>query len=82
MDAQYNLGVLYYKGMGVTQSYSEAVMWYSKAAENGHPVAQYDLGVCYYNGKGVPQSRDEAVRWWRVAAQQGNENAKKALRDI
>jgi TPR repeat protein len=57
-------------------------MWYSKAAETGHPVAQYDLGVCYYNGKGVPQSRDEAVKWWRVAAQQGNENAKKALRDI
>ncbi len=30
--AQYNLGVCYYKGQGVQQSYTEAVKWYRKAA--------------------------------------------------
>ena len=33
--AQYNLGVAYYNGEGVEQSYSEAVYWLQKACENG-----------------------------------------------
>ena len=34
--AQYNLGVIYYNGEGVTQDYAEAVKWYRKAAEQGY----------------------------------------------
>ena len=31
--AQYNLGLIYANGKGVTQDYKEAVKWYRKAAE-------------------------------------------------
>ncbi len=32
-NAQYNLGVMYSQGLGVTQDHAEAVKWYRKAAE-------------------------------------------------
>jgi TPR repeat protein len=34
--AQYNLGVMYYKGQGITQNYKQAFDWYSKAAAQGN----------------------------------------------
>ncbi len=43
--AQFNLGVMYDKGRGVSQDYAEAVKWYRKAAEQGHASAQHNLGV-------------------------------------
>ena len=73
--AQYNLGVCYYYGRGVTQDYYEAVKWYRKAAEQGDAYAQRNLGGCYYDGQGVTQDYYEAVKWYRKAAEQGNANA-------
>ena len=77
--AQYNLGVCYYNGYGVTQDKSQAVYWYRKAADQGHDMAQFNLGVCYYNGYGVTQDKSQAVYWLKKAADQGNASAKKAL---
>ena len=34
-EAQYNLGVMYDEGRGVSQNHAEAVKWYQKAAEQG-----------------------------------------------
>ena len=42
-DAQYNLGNCYAFGDGVEQSYTEAVKWYKKAAEQGHEDAKKEL---------------------------------------
>ena len=42
-DAQYNLGVCYYNGEGVTKDYAEAVRWWRKAAEQGHADAKRRL---------------------------------------
>jgi uncharacterized protein len=70
-DAQFNLGLLYNKGKGVTQNYVEALKWYGLAADQAHPGAQLNLGVMYKNGKGVPQDYAEAVKWYRLAADQG-----------
>ena len=38
--AQSILGTLYALGYGVPQSYTEAVNWFRKSAEQGHPGAQ------------------------------------------
>ena len=38
--AQYNLGVLFERGEGVPKDLRQAVVWYSKAAEQGVPGAQ------------------------------------------
>ena len=70
-SAQYNLGVCYYNGYGVTQDYAEAVSWYRKSAEQGHASAQYNLGFCYVVGRGVAQDYQEAVSWFRKSAEQG-----------
>ena len=41
--AQYNLGVMYANGNGVTEDDEEAVKWYRKAAEQGVEEAQRAL---------------------------------------
>ena len=41
--AQKKLGICYYIGQGVTQSYTEAVKWYRKAAEQGNVDAKEAL---------------------------------------
>ena len=42
-SAQYNLGVMYYKGAGVPKDTSAAVAWFRKAAVQGHATAQRAL---------------------------------------
>ena len=51
--AQYNLGQMYRRGEGVSQSYTEAVKWYRKAAVQGLALAQTNLGQMYRQGQGV-----------------------------
>jgi len=66
--AQNNLGVLYFEGLGVSQSYETAAYWYQQSAEQGDQVAQSNLGVLYREGKGVPQSMEIAFQWFELAA--------------
>lgn len=77
--AQNTVDLKYYAGLGVKQSYAEAVKWYRKAAEQGDADAQFLLGVMYHEGHGVERSDAEAAKWWRRAAEQGDDNAKQAL---
>jgi len=79
VPAQFNLGLMYYNGQGVTQDYSETVKWFRKAAEQGNAPAQSNLGLMYYNGQGVAQDYSEAVKWYRRAAEQGNAPAQSNL---
>jgi TPR repeat protein len=39
VSAQYSLAVMYNDGIGVKKNPAEALRWFRKAAENGHPVA-------------------------------------------
>jgi len=62
--------------------YTQAALWYRKAAEQGNSVAQDALGDLYYNGQGVPQDYTQAALWYRKAAEQGNSVAQDALGDL
>ena len=42
--AQYNLGVMYAKGHGVSQNYAEALKWFHLAADQEYASAQYRAG--------------------------------------
>ena len=53
-QAQYNLGVMYAEGEGVTRDYEKVVEWWQQAADQGFADAQYNLGWLYYYGEGVP----------------------------
>jgi TPR repeat protein len=66
VDAQYNLGVMYYSGDGVKQDYVEAAKWLRMAAEQGDEQAQYYMGSMYLNGEGVKQSESEADKWFTM----------------
>jgi TPR repeat protein len=46
----------------------EAVKWYRKAADLGHPHAQFNLGSMYAKGQGVPQDYALAYVWFDLAA--------------
>lgn len=72
VDAQNELGVMYFEGKDVEQDYSKAAEWFLKAANQGHANAQRYLGYMYYHGKGVEQDYGKAAEYWRKAAEQGN----------
>ena len=74
-EAQYNLGVCYGTGEGVTMDEVEAVNWYRKAADQRYAPAQSNLGVMYETGQGVAKNYTEAVKWYRKAAEQGDATA-------
>jgi TPR repeat protein len=58
---------MYRAGDGVRQSDLEALRWYRKAADQGHPKAQFGLGLMYFHGLGVGPDFREAARWYRKA---------------
>ena len=70
--AQYNIGVMYANGFGVTKNEVEAVTWYRKAAEQGDADAQANLGLMYENGRGVKQDYKKAMKWYKKSSRQGN----------
>ncbi len=70
MDAQNQLGLLYYDGRGVPQNFTQASVWFRKAAERGHAGAQVNLGTLYLSGYGVSENSQEALFWFRKAAAQ------------
>ena len=49
--SQYNTGVNYYIGRGVTKDIEKAVYWYQMANEQGHSKAPFNIAVIYGNGE-------------------------------
>ena len=80
-SAQFNLGVMYDTGRGVTQDYKEAVKWWKLSAAQGYADAQFNLGIMYENGKGVIQDYASAHMWWNLASSAGDADGAKN-RDI
>ncbi len=73
-DAQYGAGAVY-------RFYNpkKAIIWFRKAAEQGHGDAQYFLGDAYMRGVGVAQDIGESIKWLTKSAEQGQGRAKHAL---
>jgi TPR repeat protein len=74
-EDQYQLGMRYERGVGVPQSYLEAVRWYRLAAMQGYRDGQYKLCEMSERGQGLPQDYQEALRWCGLAADQGHGRA-------
>lgn len=55
-DAQFNLGLMYFNGTGVTQNDQAALKWFRLAAEQGDAFAQFALGNMYFMGRGVEKN--------------------------
>ncbi len=74
--AQFALGARYATGEDVKQDYTEAVRWFSQAADHGHILAQATLGAYYWAGRGVPPDLTKAY-FWSALAQAGGDQASK-----
>jgi TPR repeat protein len=71
-DSQFNVGLMYERGIGVGKDEKEAIVWYGKAAEQGNVLAQYNLAVLYENGRGTAVDFAQANEWYRKASAQGD----------
>ncbi len=68
-ESQLTLGIVYRDGSdGPPQDYTEAAIWFRRAAEQAHPMAQFNLGRLYEGGRGVPQDLILAYMWYSLAA--------------
>src|ERR1022692_2124462 len=66
-EAQFDLGVLYAKGLGVQRDLTVAANWYRKSADQGNAEAEFALGQMYSRGWGVPRDFTDAIRWFEMA---------------
>lgn len=77
--AQYNLGLLYASGLGVTHDYQAALKWHRMAAQQGHAGAQNELAQMYTKGQGVPQDYVRAYMWYSIAVESLSSGSKQVL---
>ncbi|MCR5570988.1 MAG: sel1 repeat family protein [Bacteroidales bacterium] len=78
-DAQYDLGMRYYEGNGVTKDYATAFRYLSPLAEAGYVKAYFPVAEMYHGGRGVAKDRDAAEKYYQKAADAGNARAKSIL---
>jgi TPR repeat protein len=67
-----NLGMLYYRGVGVDRNMATAIDFFEKAAAAGNGSAANNLGFIFQNGEGVRADARAAIRWYTMAIQLGN----------
>jgi hypothetical protein len=79
VDAQYNLGIMYYHGEGVSKDLEKALHWFHVAAEQDDADAQYNLGLMYGKGEAVKKDHRQSVQWFQKASDQGHAGAKEIL---
>jgi uncharacterized protein len=81
--AQFDLGVMYFRGTGVPQNYIKALDFFEKAAAQGHerakeyiPRIYFALGLDYFSEEAsVTQDDQEAFKWFSKAAELGHPEA-------
>ncbi|MEH6565062.1 MAG: tetratricopeptide repeat protein [Halopseudomonas sp.] len=75
MQAQYELGQLYYSGERVEQNYATALQWLERASIQGEPRAQYRLGMMHFQGEGVRRNLPQAYIILKMASINGHDEA-------
>jgi uncharacterized protein len=71
-EAQYRLGMMYFRGRGAKPDYKEMQRWFLAAANQGHPIAQLRMGNMYKDGYFQTRDLPRANEWFRKAAMQNN----------
>lgn len=74
-EAQYNIGSMYARGLGVPRNDQAAVKWFTLAAEQGDLIAQNVLGFMYRKGNGVVSDYLRAYMWYDLGAFNGSKRA-------
>ncbi|KAG0222386.1 hypothetical protein BGW42_006665 [Actinomortierella wolfii] len=79
MYAQFAFGMMFLNSRGALQSDFEALFWFKKAAERGHPGAQFRIGDMYERDKTLTKDINRAMHWYGKAANQGHQEAMQRL---
>jgi len=76
LNAQYNIGIMYYNGIGINEDKTLAFIWLSSSAKKGHRLAQNKLGFMYEKGI-IPnmKSTKKAIKEYYKSANQNYEIA-------
>jgi len=80
--AQFQVGVIYERGIGRDENQTLAAQWFEKSALQGHVDAQYNIALMYASGRGVREDEGMAMMWLARAAKQGDTEARKLLLSI
>lgn len=78
-EAQFQLGLMYYKGLGVRQNLAEAVSWLKKAADQDHVKAMVELSQYYLQNDATAKNKRYAIQWLKRAASLDNSQAQYLL---
>jgi TPR repeat protein len=74
-ESQFELGLAYFSGDGLTKSPTLTAWWWEKSALQGHVPSACNLGNLYNTGVGVGKDSKKAFFWTAKAAQQGDKFA-------
>lgn len=66
-------------GSSASSDKAQAVIWMTRAAEQGNAEGMYKLAVMYFKGWGLPQDNELASHWLLLSARKGNLDA---IRDV
>ena len=69
--AQYEIGMAYANGNGVTKDFNTGLKWIEKSANQGYLDAQYTIGEIYCNS----QNYVKGAQWWQRASDNGDLDA-------
>ena len=75
----YERGLAYSFGEGVTKNLETAFEYFMNAAEKDYVPAQYKVGVAYAYAEGTMEDKIQAVYWYEKAAMRGHTIAQRNL---
>lgn len=81
-EAQFQVGVIFERGIGTESNQTLAAQWFEKSAVQGYVDAQYNIAIMYASGRGVATDEGVAMMWLAKASKQGDKEARKLLNDI
>jgi hypothetical protein len=79
--AQYNMGIFYRDGDGVSVDLKKSTYWFQMSADQNFPDAQVELAICYARGSGVEVNIVESLRLNYLAEKLGSSRAAQ-LKDL
>ncbi len=77
--AQFNLGIIYLNGQGVTKNVQKAIDYFMLASDQNYGNAQFQIGNLYFNGEEIPKNLDRALSFYKSACNNGHQDACKMV---
>ncbi len=71
VDGQLNLGVMFFRGLGMQKDNKKAVKYFNLASQSGHTLAFYYLAQMQESGLGMLRSCHVAVELYKNVAERG-----------